>query len=275
MKCKREIPDYHGPDHLSRREFLEQTGGLSLTALASAAGMGKLAAVGAIAAGISKSVKAQIPYPDEHLFKTLAAVVDTLVPGVLNQEIPIIQIDFDTLQTTHHGTMSNLGAAGTDTPGAAIFPECYSLLNVLLPRFAIEEHVVTQLIAVLDEIGSQFGAAFKDLPYTARFDIMNKMDKPIGLIPLGISPFEAIAIKRLFSITMSVSLVVYYSEMCNIVRDDTGAFKRNEENGWDLRPEGFWSQVGYPGPLFIEPDFASKYEGLKVRISGNKVEFIG
>lgn len=228
-----------------------------------------------IAAGISKSVKAQIPYPDEHLFKTLAAVVDTLVPGVLNQEIPIIQIDFDTLQATHHGTMTNLGAAGTDTPGAAIFPECYSLLNVLLPRFAIEEHVVTQLIAILDQFASQLRAAFKDLPYAARFRIMNTMDKPAELITLGIDPIEAFAIKRLFSLTMAVSLVVYYSEICNIVRDETGAFKRNEENGWDLRPEGFWSQADYPGPLFKEPDFASKYKGLKVRISDNKVKFIG
>ena len=224
-----------------------------------------------LTAGISKSVKAQIPYPDEHLFKTLAAVVDTLVPGVLNQEIPIIQIDFDTLQATHHGTMTNLGAAGTDTPGAAIFPECYSLLNVLLPRFAIEEHVVTKLIAILDQFASQFGAMFKDLPYATRFDIMNTMDKPAKLIALGIDQFEAFAIKRLFSLTMYASLIAYYSEMCNIVRDENGAFKRNEENGWDLRPEGFWSQVGYPGPLFKAPDFASKYlrpeEGLRLKIS--------
>jgi hypothetical protein len=275
MKRKCEIPDCHGPGDLSRRKFLEQTGGLSLTALASAAGMGKLATVGAIAAGISRDVTAQTPYPEEHVFKTLAAVVDTLVPGVLNQEIPIVQIDFDTLQTTHHGTMTNLGAAGTDTPGAAILPECYGLLNVLLPRFAVDEHVVTQLIAILDQFAGQLGAAFKDLPYATRFGMMNKMDKPIELIPLGISPFEAIEIKRLFSLTMSVSLMVYYSEICNVVRDETGAFKRNEENGWDLRPEGFWSQVGYPGPLFMEPDFASAYDGLKVRISGNKVEFIG
>jgi len=298
---------------MSREDFLK---GVSACALVAAAGMSAI--------GMGETVSAQSTlqsnYPQEDIFKTLAAVVDTIVPGKKN--VPLIIMDQNFQPLMNNGspvTLSNLGADGTSTTGAAgyvYFPPyfvvfentilpAYPFLPVVLPQLAHKPDILDVLILTLDTFAAPLTPPgypnppikFKDLPYEARYQIFYLMDKPDLLVPQLIQQFcqanpqlctpyppqqvidqitqQAVAAKQLSTITIYATYFVYLSELCNVIPkivDSIPVYQRNPDNTWPIIPNGIWYQMGYPGPSYKNPSYASTYDGLRVTISDGKVK---
>jgi hypothetical protein len=316
-----------GSDLLSRPDFLK-TAGLAA------------AGIGAAAVGMSGIGKAQetSPYTPEEEYKTLAALVDTYVPGIKGEPVTIFYIDDTQNPPFVFDVMTNLGAIGTDTPGAAFLPTypedgvmysvfpCYLYLGEALLSFGI---TVQEVVSMLDSLTDVFnpGKRFYELPYEddfqdgdkvgwGRYHIMYMMEKPDLLVPLLMTYYvsqghppevaaylaadKAAAATNIFRQAGYYTYSIYFSETCNIFPSESASeiplpppigmnlllppysYSRVEKSdpygeikyAWNIIPGSIWDQSGFPGPSYKNPDFASDYEGLKVKISDGKVNFI-
>jgi len=195
-----------------------------------------LGSMGLASIGVSSVVQAEYPpgFPEEckipapvvpdyindpgygpaYVFSTLAALVDTFVPGKkgVPPQIPIFVADPVTgIKLDPNGApiivnlMDNLGAEGTETPGAVFIPPSqsgdfvppsYPFLYMFLPNLGFDPQPVdgggqtsltNLLIYALDNFSKQIlqnpALVFKDLDYDTRYQIVYLMDKPDMELP--------------------------------------------------------------------------------------------
>jgi hypothetical protein len=284
---------------MSRSDFIKMAG---ISAAATAAG----------ATVLGNVAKAQVPPPSctpsynpvFDAFFTLAAFVDTALPGVEGYPVSIQVFDPASGNLITVGTMCNLGAPGTGTAGAAACPNSYNYSYLLAPILAHDKTIIQTLVSVLDSFIIPYSgippnyAKFKDLPYSdtptqipdpnnpgknivipGRYTILYLMDKPDLLVARGVPLEDAANTKRLFTLAHLLVGYVAYSEVCNLFPSGQDSvtklpfYERNSDNTWNVIPGSFWDQMGYPGPSYKEPSYATEYDGLRVTIADGKVKF--
>jgi len=258
-------------------------------------GMG-LAGAGIAAAGLGMGniAKAQTP-PTELLdvdYLTLAAFVDTIVPGVEGNPVTIYKIN-ELGNVVEAGTLENLGADGTTTLGAADpitidygIPPLYIFLEWIFPSIAYYPNAVVDLITTLNGFSEN---QFKNLPYENREELIKTLISINDLTAIIIDsqglPYEdayaqAYDIRSLLNGAIATTHLLYTSEYCNLVPSGIDSvtslpsYKRNADNSWPIIPGGAWDQAGYPGPAFKNPSYACRYRGLKMTIADGKLKFI-
>lgn len=284
---------------MSRTDFLRFTG---ISA----------AALGAATAGLSGIAKAQEPPPpppsQETVFKTLAAVVDTIIPGDYSQlEMPPLPpgaVPIFDANMTPLWYLTTLGTTDTATPGAAFIPPyigsyngkyymlavppVYISLYEFIPAFSgIPSETIVTILDMYD---------FKSLPYPIRKEIFDGM---------RVNPDSA----PLVSLLCQLTALLYCSEIHNLsykyeiqsmgvvdgngfpvpkyVDPETGAvpplldnlgmpiYERLSNNKWPILPFTAWDLMGYPGPLKQDTDYISPYPDLDVMIKQGRVIFGG
>jgi hypothetical protein len=183
--------------------------------------------------------------PDYKTYFTLAAFIDTVVPGELDVPVPIFVVDHEEGDPQNGyivcaGVMNNLGADGTDKQGAAACPNSYNYFHALAPILSHEGYFLQLLEGALDLFVAPFSLKFNQLPYDdftitdpntqveigvpGRYTILYLMDKPDLLVPLLVQQghtaeyaFEQAAnVKKLFTLSLYLTYTVAYSEVCNL-----------------------------------------------------------
>lgn len=252
---------------MTRAEFLKLSGLIS-------------AAAGISAAFRSGAAGAQAPPRSDPVqeLMTLAAVVDTIAPTTRKTQVPVFGPDG--LQV---GSLPSAGSANTDTAGAVDFPGSYLFLRQLLPRFTHVPDFPAILSSSLDLLARTVTGIpdifFKDLDYETRYGILYLMDKPGLMVQGGADPQIAAQLKQLLTPVVYLTFFIYYSELCNLKPSEVQGngmplFKRNLDRSWDLVPGSPWDQMGYSGPEYKVPSYASKYEGLRATIADGKVKIV-
>lgn len=262
---------------LSRKDFLKMAG---VTAIG----------LGTAAVGLGGVAKAQIPpecqlpepvipnFDAEHTFKTLAAVADTTIPGVLEQSIPVFGVnELGEIVPLPVSPMENLGAEGEVTPGASFIPPNgddfvpppYPFVYLFLPVLTYEPNIINQLVYFLDDsskiVLQNPGALFKDLLYDERFFVFYYMDKLDYFIAFRLVPYFAqllaqqgcppqiieqlapqyaqgfaVAAKQLLTLALSFTYTFYFSELCNVIPED-----ENGQSVYRRTKEDTWSIIPY------------------------------
>ena len=252
--------------------------GISRGQFLKTAGLGA-AAIAATGLSLGGMVHAQTPpaYPPDYTFPTLAALVDTVIPGPANTPIMILDQNFQPImQNGQPLVMANLGSSQTATLGAAGYvsyppyfaqfpnsvPGAYPFLYIMLPLMARNGQIISALVSTLDAFAKGItgdpDANFKDLSYDVRYVVIDQMDKS--------------AASGLIRAVLSLTQSLWNSEYCNLVPG--GSPQAPEYNRpWMIIPGGAWAQMGYPGPLQYPPaaGFSSPY--FDARIKDGKLVF--